>query len=307
MKCRICGKDANISLKAYNIGLCAEDFISFFEKQVVHTIRKYTLIDKIDIPLVAVSGGKDSLSLWHLLNTYGYASDGLYIDLGIGDYSALSFQKSKQMADRLGRKLYRFSLANTFEKGIQELSRTVKRQPCSLCGLLKRYVMNKTCVEEGYTVLATGHNLDDEASALLGNLLYWKKEYLWKKDIVLKARRRLAKKIKPFFLRGEKEVAAYAVLNGIDYIYEECPYSLRAKTLFYKGLLNSVEEVSPATKIRFVKGYLEMIRDEEPKDDVSYCNRCGYPSYSETCNFCRFLEKYGTPREKYLEVYEPCA
>ena len=307
MKCRICGKDASISLKAYNIGFCSEDFISFFEKQVIHAIRKYTLIEKDDRPLVAVSGGKDSLSLWHLLTAWGYRADGLYIDLGIGDYSALSFQKSKQMADRLGRKLYRFSLPDVFEKGIQELSRIVKRPPCSLCGLLKRYVMNKACVEEGYTVLATGHNLDDEASALLGNLLYWKKEYLWKKDIVLKARNRLAKKVKPFFLRAEKEVAAYAVLNGIDYIYQECPYSARAKTLLYKGLLNRVEETSPATKIRFVKGYLEMIRDEEQSGEATYCSRCGYPSYSETCNFCRFLEKFGTRSERYLEVYEPHA
>jgi len=309
MKCRICGNEANISLKAYNIGLCSQDFISFFEKQVAVTIRKYVLFDKGDIPLVAVSGGKDSLSLWHFLHSFGYRADGLYIDLGIGDYSALSYQKSKQMADRLGRRLLRFSLSATLEKGIAELARMAKRQPCSLCGMLKRYVMNKACVEEGYTVLATGHNLDDEASALFGNLLYWKKEYLWKKDIILKGRPRLAKKVKPFFLRSEKEVAAYAVVNGIDYIYEECPYSLKAKSLFYKGLLNKVEEASPATKIRFVKGYLEMIRDEQPgpESEPSYCSRCGYPSYAETCNFCRLIERFGRGQEKYLEVYEPHA
>jgi hypothetical protein len=33
-----------------------------------------------------------------------------------------------------------------------------------------------------------------------------------------------------------------------------------AKSLLYKSLLNKVEEVSPATKIRFVKGYLERAR-----------------------------------------------
>ncbi len=307
MKCRICGKDANISLKAYNIGLCAQDFIAFFEKQVLTAIRRYGLLERGESPLVAVSGGKDSLSLWHLLNRSGYPSDGIYIDLGIGEYSARSWEKSRAMADRLGRRLFRFSVAQTLDKGIAELSRIVKRQPCSLCGTIKRYVMNRACVEGGYAVLATGHNLDDEASALLGNLLYWKKEYLWKKDIVLRARDRLAKKVKPFFLRGEKEVAAYAVLNGIDYIYEECPYSLKAKTLVYKGLLNKVEEVSPATKIRFVKGYLEMIRDEEQRLESRFCARCGYPSYNETCNFCRLLERFGLGRERYFEVYEPHA
>jgi tRNA(Ile)-lysidine synthase TilS/MesJ len=66
--------------------------------------------------------------------------------------------------------------------------------------VVKRYLMNRACVDGGYTVLATGHNLDDEASALLGNLLYWKEEYLYKKGIVLESRgTRLAKKVKPFF------------------------------------------------------------------------------------------------------------
>ena len=121
--------------------------------------------------------------------------------------------------------------------------------------------MNRACIEHGYSVLATGHNLDDEASALLGNLLHWKEEYLWKKGVALDAEgTHLARKVKPLFLCSEKEAAAYAVMSGIDYVYEECPYSVGAKTLLYKGLLNRVEEESPATKLAFMKGYLKRVR-----------------------------------------------
>jgi uncharacterized protein (TIGR00269 family) len=260
-----------------------------------------------DKTLVAVSGGKDSLSLWYLANRLGFAADGIYIDLGIQDYSHVSLVKTRQMADKLHRRLYSFSLSETFSKGIEELARMMKRPPCSLCGTIKRYVMNRACTEYGYSVLATGHNLDDEASALLGNMLHWKDEYLWKKGVVLEAEHGLAKKVKPFFLCSEKEAAAYALLNNIDYVYEECPYSKGAKTLLYKGLLNRVEDVSPATKIAFLKGYMkrakaEVNRGQEEKEK-SCCKVCGYPSYSEECNFCRLMKRFGSEPAVRFHLY----
>jgi tRNA-5-methyluridine54 2-sulfurtransferase len=306
MKCRVCGKEASIRLTAYNTALCADDFLVFFEKRVIQTIQKYKLIENSDLPLVAVSGGKDSLSLWHIMHRAGFSADAIYSDLGIDEYSKTSFEKAKATAERLGRKIYRFSMAALFEKGLGELSRKMKRAPCSLCGFIKRYLMNRACVDGGYTVLATGHNLDDEASALLGNLLYWKEEYLWRKGIALEGRgTHLAKKVKPFFLCSEREVAAYALLRNIDYVYEECPFSVDAKTLLYKGLLNKVEEVSPATKIRFVKGYLKQAQEQEVQADTGRCTRCGYPSYSEVCNFCRLLERFGIGEGLRIESYEP--
>jgi tRNA-5-methyluridine54 2-sulfurtransferase len=306
MKCRVCGKEANIRLSAYNTALCADDFLAFFERRVTRAVQKYHLIEQTDSPLVAVSGGKDSLALWYILNGAGYLADGIYIDLGIDEYSRVSFEKARLMADRLGRKIYRFSLPALFQKGIGELSKVMKRAPCSLCGVLKRYLMNRACIDCGYTVLATGHNLDDEASALFGNLLYWKEEYLYKKNISLEGRGDyLAKKVKPFFLCSEREAAAYAILRRIDYVYEECPYSAGAKTLLYKELLNKIEVTSPATKIRFVKGYLARAKEQEARPDPERCARCGYPSYTETCNVCRLIERFGTGEALHIERYDP--
>jgi tRNA-5-methyluridine54 2-sulfurtransferase len=310
MKCRVCGKPAHIRLPQYNRALCSDDFIAFFEKRVLTTIRKYGLIGEEDKTLVAVSGGKDSLSLWNLLNRLGFSADGIYIDLGIHEYSRVSFEKTKAMADRLQRTLYSFSLSDTFTKGIKDLSGIMKRPPCSLCGMIKRYVMNRACTEHGYSVLATGHNLDDEASALLGNLLHWKEEYLWKKGVVLGAEgSHLAKKVKPLFLCSEKEAAAYAVMSGIDYVYEECPYSVGAKTLLYKSLLNRVEEESPATKLMFMKGYLKRVRQTasgaEQSRPKSVCSVCGYPSFAEQCNFCRLTDRFGSVDVLPFHIHAP--
>jgi tRNA-5-methyluridine54 2-sulfurtransferase len=261
MKCRVCGKPANISLSAYHTALCAEDFTAFIEKRVLTTINKYSLMNDGDTPVVAVSGGKDSLALWHIMNKLGFPADGIYIDLGIENYSDRSLLKIKKMADVLKRKVFIFRFRDMLGKGIEELAKILRRMPCSACGMIKRYVMNKVCLDHGYSVLMTGHNLDDEASALLGNVLYWKDEYLWKKDVLLEGREgRLSRKAKPLFLCSEREMAAYAIINRIDYIYEECPFSIGAKSLLYKGILNKLEELSPATKIGFIKGYLRMTK-----------------------------------------------
>jgi uncharacterized protein (TIGR00269 family) len=306
MKCRVCGRPASLSLKAYNTALCGDDFVAFLEKRVLQTIRRYKLINTGEVPLVAVSGGKDSLALWMILNKLGFAADGMYIDLGISDYSHTSYLKARAMSDELNRKLFRFSIPKVFGREVSELSRMTRRPPCSLCGTIKRYAMNRVCVTEGYSVLLTGHNLDDEASALLGNILYWKEEYLWKKDVVLEGHgSMLAKKGKPFFLCSEREVAAYALLKGIDYVYDECPYSVGARTLLYKSVLNRIEEMSPATKIMFVKGYLKKLRSEPKREQGKSCTVCGYPTYTEKCNFCSLMDRVGGDQTFAVDAYQP--
>lgn len=305
MKCRVCGKQANISLRAYNTALCADDFVSFLQKRVSETIAKYRLIEKEDSPVVAVSGGKDSLSVWHILNALGYSADGVYVDLGIGEYSRESLDKIMAMAQTLGRKVFVFHVGKIFERSIDEIARTIRRAPCSACGMVKRYVMNKVCLDMGYNVLITGHNLDDEAAALMGNLLYWKNEYLWKKSPMLEGREgHLSKKVKPLFLCSEREMAAYALISHIDYIYQECPFSVDAKSLTYKSILNKLEEGSPGTKLQFIKGYLNMIREtNQVSRDLTYCTSCGYPCFGDTCSMCRLLDRFHISQGVGFEEY----
>jgi len=307
LKCKVCGGKAVISLRAYNIALCANDFVSFLENRVFKTIKKYRLIDDNDKLIIAVSGGKDSLSLWYILNKLGFNADGMYIDLGIEGYSALSLEKVKKMSDILKRPVYIFHLNNALGKDIEAISKKIKRTTCSACGMIKRYIMNRVCLDKNYNVIITGHNLDDETSALMGNLLYWKEEYLWKKGMVLNEEEgHLSKKIKPLFLCSEREMAAYAVLCGIDYIYDECPFSIGAKSLIYKEILNRIEDNSPGTKLQFLKGYLKFASQtkvEKNHKEMNYCINCGYPTRSDKCNFCRIMDKYGIKGNIVFEEY----
>ena len=108
----------------------------------------------------------------------------------------------------------------------------------------------------GYDVLATGHNLDDEAAVLLGNTLRWQTEYLGRQMPVLDAHDGFGRKVKPLVFLSERETAAYCLLRGIDYMVDECPIAAGNKHLTYKAILNDIEIRSPGTKHDFYFGFL---------------------------------------------------
>ena len=100
MKCRKCGKGAALELRRHNAAFCAPDFLEFFRNQVREAIRRHRMFTREESVLVAVSGGKDSLALWDVLIDDGYRTTGLYLDLGIFDYSRESKAKCEAFAAR---------------------------------------------------------------------------------------------------------------------------------------------------------------------------------------------------------------
>jgi len=297
MRCKKCGQKAVIRLKAYNLSLCRKHFEEFFISKTSETIKRYRLFSKNDLIMVAVSGGKDSLTLWYVLNLLGYRTHGFHIDLGIsrGNYSGLSREKTEKFAEQYGLSLTVVSIADYAGFTIDDYHRLGGRSACSTCGIVKRYLMNEFVKRTGSSCVATGHNLDDEAGVLLGNLLNWQLSYLQRQHPKLPASADFfAARVKPFAERAEREVAAFAFLNGIDYIYDECPYSKGATSLLYKKALNEIEEHSPGTKLRFFRGFLaskKIFVQEKGVSDLVKCESCGQPTVSSPCSFCRLKEK----------------
>jgi uncharacterized protein (TIGR00269 family) len=295
---------AVIGLPRHNSAFCKPCFTEFVRDQVVRAIKREKMFTPADRILVAVSGGKDSLALWQILLTLGYKADALYVDLGIPGYSATSRAKVQAFADTVGKAHGASLQIHTVEQeegaGIRELAEQLHRPTCSACGTIKRYQFNRAAVEQHYDVMATGHNLDDEAARLLGNVLHWQVEYLEKQGPVLPASMEgFAKKVKPLYRLSEREIAAYAVLNGIDYIVEECPMAKGAKMLLYKEMLNRLETESPGTKQAFYWGFLE--REAAPATPAAMaerdraalhpCTSCGQPTTAEVCSYCKMMAR----------------
>jgi len=300
VKCKKCGQTAAVAMRQHKLALCEEHYLEWFVAQTERAVHKYRMFAPEERVLVAVSGGKDSLSLWDVLLRLGYQADGLYINLGIDggvDYSAVSFQKVTAFAAAWpAARLHVVDIAATYGETIPQVARRKLRgrgKPCAVCGLVKRHVMNRIAREHGYSVLATGHNLDDEVAVLMSNVLHWQTGYLARQAPVLEEREGLARKVKPFCRIYEREAAAYALIRGIDYIYDECVYVAGSTTLLYKDLLNRLEAESPGAKLQFYLSFLRA-REEglfrEPAEQVTLnpCPICGQPtSVPGPCAFCR--------------------
>ncbi|MEI7887776.1 MAG: ATP-binding protein [Actinomycetes bacterium] len=305
MKCVVCRGPAVIDVRRANSNFCSDHFIRFCAEQVSRAIREFKMIEPADRVLVAVSGGKDSLAVWNMLHQAGYQVDGLYLGLGIEGYSDTSVAFARTFAQSRGLKLIEVNLPEEYGYDIPTGARAARRTPCSACGTSKRHLFDKAALEGSYEVLVTGHNLDDEAAVLFGNVLRWQTEYLARQMPVLPARPGFPKKVKPLIRLSERDTAAYCILMGIDYMVEECPMSSGNKHLGYKEALNAIELASPGTKSDFYSGFLrkasqlfraayfEGSQDPQPTEDLTHCIRCSAPSTSTLCAFCRLVDKAG--------------
>lgn len=300
--CNKCKTEPVITLTNTNISLCKTCFIRYFEKKALKTIRKYNLIERKDKIGVACSGGKDSLALLYFLNKVAEKKCDLditviKIDEGIKGYSAKNLEPIKKFCEEDNIKLKTFSYKEEFGFTLDQIVKQVKENPCSICGILKRYILNKKARELKLKKLATGHNLDDEAQAILMNQ--------FKRNIETSARLgpvtgiishpKFVRRIKPFYLLEKREVALYAKLRNLKTKTEICPHRVDSYRLEVKKMLDNFEKKCPGTKYSIINSYLEImpLLKEKYKNmkGIKTCKKCGEPCSQKICRVCNSLTK----------------
>lgn len=298
MKCNRCKALAEIALPSHHAGFCRDCFMLFFSRQVTRAIEDHRMFGPRERVLCALSGGKDSLALTRVLKDLGYDLTALHLDLGIPDSSPGARAVVERFCEEEGIDLLTVELA-AHDLAVPEVKKRVNRPVCSICGKLKRYFFNKTALDRGFKVLATGHNLDDEAGRLLANVLRWDTGYLAGQSPYLPPASGLAARVRPLYRLGEFETAAYAFMSGIEYFSSPCPYSKGATFSFKKSMMKRLDRESPGAKLAFYEEYLKNARPifaaaaERREETHKPCPECGYPTLGDLCGVCRLKRADG--------------
>ncbi len=298
--CTFCSGDAVYTREYEGASFCARCFRRAIEERVRRTITKHQMLEFNDHIAVAVSGGKDSLTLLSLLIKMEHRFPrskitAVSIDEGIEGYRDEALQLAQQNCQKLGVEQVVVSYRELFGVTTDEIARMKLGQtPCAYCGVFRRKAINKAAVMVGATKIATAHNLDDEVQTVLLNMLHGDPMRITRSGPVLHdVRGRFLTRIKPLCDIPEKEIVLYAFLNGIEFQNVACPHGHQALRNDIRAFLNQMELKHPGSKFtlqRSSERLRDLLAEATPVSGLQECERCGDPTTHQYCEACLMLE-----------------
>ena len=308
LDCNICKKKSVIKLQHGH--LCKTHFIRYFEEKVFKTINKFQLIGRNDKICVAASGGKDSTAVLYLTKKYFQKYNlplenffALLIDEGIKQHRDESLRNLEKFCQDENIKLeivnVKDNFSTTLDRSAEKL-RELGKKPCTVCGIWRRYLLNKQARKHEATKLITGHNLDDEAQAIIMNLFKANTTLAANLGPIsgVKDHQLFVQRVKPLFFCTNKEVEVYTQLKEWDLDYCNCIYSQEGYRSQVKQMLNDFEDKYPGTKQGIIKSYLEILPvmkekllKETYRGEIKLCQECGEPANNDVCNACKLRKE----------------
>ncbi|MEW5840533.1 MAG: TIGR00269 family protein [Thermoproteota archaeon] len=302
-ECTKCARAPPVYFRAYSgEHLCKKCFVRAVEEKAARTVSKYSMIRRGERVAVGVSGGKDSLSLLHVLkkmfDAHGRnASDlvAVTIDEGIGGYRDESLGIVKEFCSQLGVESRVLSYKDLFGVSMDEamVARpSEKMSSCSMCGTFRRRAIDLAAESAGADVVATAHNLDDQLQTFMINLLAGDVERIgWMHPQPVEYAAGGMKKVKPFVELYEHEIAFYALQCDIPFQSEECPYMHESIRTDLREFFNRMEKEHPGIKNN---AYASMMKVAEKlrasatlKDGRKKCSACGRDATGDICSVCK--------------------
>ncbi len=307
--CDICNRRDAFFFRHYSgVKLCKKCFSESIEDKTRGTIAKYDMFRFDDRIAVAVSGGKDSVSLLHVLakieRRYPKAElVAVTVDEGIKGYRDEALKIAAENCKQLDVEHVIVSFRTLFGKTFDQMSRRMDQKgaatltPCAYCGVLRRKALNIAARNTKADKLATGHTLDDETQTILLNIFHGDVLRIAKeKPVTDKVHRKLVQRIKPFCEIPEKETALYAYVKGIKFQSTPCPYASEALRNDARAILNDLEEKHPGMKFSIFKS-VDRIRPalekEANAEGLNECAECGEPTTESVCRTCQMLREMG--------------
>lgn len=297
-QCDKCGKDAVTFIRYSGMHLCKRHLNEFFERRVKKELRRQGKFGKNEVLALAVSGGKDSIVMMHILHKIlserkDLVFHAITVDEGIYGYRPESIEFAEKNCKTLEIELHVTSFKDVVGITMDEITKLpIETTPCSYCGVFRRKCLNMKAKEIGATKLATGLNLDDTAQSILMNLMRGDVAKLARLGPHNRVQEGLVPRIQPLRLIPEKESYLYAILNDIQFYDGECPYSERALRGKYRDVINNLEKDTPGTRHALLQSYdsiADALMDAFPPTRLLKCQECGEPTLSKMCKACAMV------------------
>jgi len=296
MKCDRCSNAAVYSRKYSGENLCTNCFSNSILQKTAKTISKHNMIGNGDTVGVAVSGGKDSLSLLHVLKkmseSHNFKIKAITIDEGIPNYRDEALEIIKNFCNNIGVEYKIFSYKDLFDITLQEsleFRENEKTSSCSICGTLRRRAIDFGAKDLGVDVIATGHNLDDVLQTFVINVTSGDTNKIGWMDPDTSSNKN--RRIKPFCEIYENEIVFYAFLNEIPFQSEQCPHMNEGIRTEIREFLNSLEIKHSGIKNNMYKSIMRisaLVKDSNYKQR-KICSKCGSECTGNICSVCSML------------------
>ncbi|RLI08104.1 TIGR00269 family protein [Candidatus Bathyarchaeota archaeon] len=296
--CTKCGSKPSVYFRPYSgERLCPGCFAASIRERVERTISRFRMFEFDSRIAVGVSGGKDSLSLLHLLveieEQFPKAEViAVSIDEGVRGYRDEALRLAGEACRSLGVEWRTLSFADLFGLTMDEITgRRGELTPCSYCGVLRRRALNQAARDVEADRLATAHNLDDMAQTALLNLMRGDLRRLAGMHPAGSDLPGFVRRVKPFCEVPERESTLYAYLRGIEFQSRPCPYAETAMRTDIRRFLNRMEVKRPGIKFIIYRAALEII----PRISVGgaepsgRCRICGEPTRGDVCRVCQLV------------------
>ncbi|MEM3673339.1 MAG: TIGR00269 family protein [Candidatus Bathyarchaeia archaeon] len=305
--CTVCKRAEAFFFRRYSgEKLCRGCFTKSIEEKVRATIAKYQMFKFDDKIAVAVSGGKDSVSLLHVLakieRDYPKASlAAITVDEGIKGYRDEALHIAAENCKKLGVEHHVTSFKELYGCTLDEIVKRLKEKkdegltPCAYCGVLRRKALNITARKLGADKIATAHTLDDEVQTFLLNIFHGDiMRIAREKPVTDENHPKLVQKVRPFCEIPEKETALYAYIKKIKFQSMPCPYASEALRNDIRMMLNRMEEKHAGIKFTIFKSVEKMrpvLEKMAKREGFRECAECGEPSAEKICRSCQMLKQ----------------
>ncbi len=233
-------------------------------KSVGRAINDFKMIKKNDKVLLAVSGGKDSLSLFHIFRHF-LVSAPIYFEFGVVTIDPKIDGFEPQALEYFFRKFDTPYFFETFSIMKQAEKSMKGNSYCSFCARIKRGLMYQVARREGYNVLALGHHLDDLAESLMMSMCHNGKIQTMKAHYINDAKD--LRIIRPLTYVRERQLADFAKITHLPVIKDSCPacYQIPTERAHFKKWLLTEEKRTPNLYKNLLSAMKPML-DETKKD-----------------------------------------